>query len=104
MFEVVDFSGPYHIILGLPCYVKFMAIPNYAYCKLKISGPTGVITMEAKTQWALDYEQNNIELATIVVATVELREPSLWEPLVLTIPNMPPSSGTFKVAEDAKAM
>jgi hypothetical protein len=29
IFEVVDFSGPYHIILGRPCNVKFMAIPNY---------------------------------------------------------------------------
>jgi hypothetical protein len=27
-FEVVDFSGLYHIILGWPCYVKFMTIPN----------------------------------------------------------------------------
>jgi hypothetical protein len=25
-FKVVDFFGPYHIILGRPCYVKFMAI------------------------------------------------------------------------------
>jgi hypothetical protein len=24
-FEVLDFSGPNHIILGWPCYVKFMA-------------------------------------------------------------------------------
>jgi hypothetical protein len=28
-FEVVDFSGLYHVILGQPCYMKFMAIPNY---------------------------------------------------------------------------
>jgi hypothetical protein len=35
-FEVVDFSEPYHIILGRPCYIKFMAIPSYAYLKLKI--------------------------------------------------------------------
>jgi hypothetical protein len=47
MFEVVDFSKPYHIILGRPCYVKFMAIPSYAYLKLKILGPTEIITMEA---------------------------------------------------------
>ena len=25
-FEVVDFPGSYHTILGRPCYVKFMAI------------------------------------------------------------------------------
>jgi hypothetical protein len=48
-FEVVDFSGPYHIIMGWPCYVKFMAIPSYAYLKIKIPGPVGVITVEAKT-------------------------------------------------------
>jgi hypothetical protein len=46
MFELVDFFGPYHVILGWPCYVKFMAIPSYAYLKLKIPGPTRVITME----------------------------------------------------------
>jgi hypothetical protein len=55
-FEVVDFSRPYHVILGWLCYVKFMAIPSYAYLKLKIHGPTGVITVEVKTQRALDCE------------------------------------------------
>ena len=28
-FEVVDFLGSYHAILGWPCYAKFMAIPYY---------------------------------------------------------------------------
>ena len=44
-FEVVDFPGSYHAILGRPCYAKFMAIPNYTYLKLKMLGPNGVITM-----------------------------------------------------------
>jgi hypothetical protein len=48
-FEVIDFSGPYHVILGWLYYIKFMAIPDYAYLKLKIPRPTGVITVEAKT-------------------------------------------------------
>jgi hypothetical protein len=48
-FKEVDFSGPYHVILGLSCYVKFMAIPSYAYLKLKIPGPAGDINMEDKT-------------------------------------------------------
>jgi hypothetical protein len=48
-FEVVDFSRPYHVIPGRPCYIKFMVIPSYAYLKLKIPEPTGVITMVAKT-------------------------------------------------------
>jgi hypothetical protein len=41
-FEVVDFFGPYHVILGQPCYTKFMAIPSYSYLKLKIPRPTGL--------------------------------------------------------------
>jgi hypothetical protein len=73
-FEMVNFSGPYHIILGRLCYVKFMAISSYVYLKLKILRPTGVITVEAKTQLALDYEQDDIELAAVVVSTVKLRE------------------------------
>jgi hypothetical protein len=47
-FEVADFSGPYHVILGWPCYVKFMFILKYAYLKLKIQGPIDIITVEAK--------------------------------------------------------
>jgi hypothetical protein len=49
-FEVVNFSGPYHIILGRPCYVKFMANPSYTYLNLRIPGPIGIIIVEAKTQ------------------------------------------------------
>jgi hypothetical protein len=44
-FEVVGFHGTYHVILGRPCYVRFMAVPNYTYLKLKMSGPNGVITV-----------------------------------------------------------
>jgi hypothetical protein len=44
-FEVVGFRGTYHAVLGRPCYTKFMAVPNYTYLKLKMSGPNGVITV-----------------------------------------------------------
>ena len=44
-FEVVGFHGTYHAILGRPCYAKFMAVLNYTYLKLKMSGPCGVITI-----------------------------------------------------------
>jgi hypothetical protein len=42
---VVGFHETYHTILQCPCYVKFMAIPNYTYLKLKMLGPRGVITV-----------------------------------------------------------
>ena len=44
-FEVVDFPGSYHAILGRPCYAKFIAISNYTYLKLKMLGPNSVITV-----------------------------------------------------------
>ena len=43
-FEVVDFLGSYHAILGRLCDAKFMVIPNYTYLKLKMPGPRRVIT------------------------------------------------------------
>jgi hypothetical protein len=54
-----------------------MAIPSYTYLKLKISRPVGVITVEAKTQRSLDYEQDGITLAVTAVTVAELRELSL---------------------------
>jgi hypothetical protein len=42
---VVGFRGVYHTILGRPFYDKFMAIPNYVYFKLKMSGPKGIIML-----------------------------------------------------------
>jgi hypothetical protein len=44
-FEMVGFRGAYHAILGRPCYVKFMAVPNYTYLKMKMPGSKGVITV-----------------------------------------------------------
>jgi hypothetical protein len=48
VFEVVSFTHPYHVILGWPCYPKFMGTPSYAYLKLKIPRPAEIITVEAK--------------------------------------------------------
>ena len=44
-FEVVDWKSQYHAILGRPAFARFMAIPHYAYLKLKMPGPHGVITV-----------------------------------------------------------
>jgi hypothetical protein len=44
-FEVVDLSSPYHALLGRPALAKFMVVPCYAYLKLKLPCPRGVITI-----------------------------------------------------------
>jgi hypothetical protein len=71
-FEVARFHGTYHTILGRPCYVKFMAIPNYTYLKLKMPGPCGVITIGTSFQRSYECEVECCELALVIIAYEEL--------------------------------
>lgn len=45
-FKVVHFEDSYHTVMGRPCFVKFMAVPNYTYLNMKMPSPHGVITVE----------------------------------------------------------
>jgi hypothetical protein len=60
-FEVVGFRGAYHAIFGRPCYAKFMAVPNYTYLKMKMSGLKGVITVDSSIEHAFDYDVECVE-------------------------------------------
>jgi hypothetical protein len=62
-FEVVGFRGTYHAVLGRPCYAKFMAVPNYTYLKLKMSGPNGVITVGSTYRHAYECDVECVEYA-----------------------------------------
>ena len=52
MFHVVDFPGTYHAILWRTRCAKFMAMSNYTYFKLKMSGPNNVTMVETSFQQA----------------------------------------------------
>ncbi|XP_066396204.1 uncharacterized protein [Miscanthus floridulus] len=71
-FEVVDFLGSYHAILGHPCYAIFMAISNYTYLKLKMLGPNGIITVGSTFSHAFTCNHKNFELATMVIKSSKL--------------------------------
>jgi hypothetical protein len=60
-FEVVEFRGTYHAVLGRPCYAKFMAVPNYTYLKLKMLGPNGLITVGSKYRHAYECDVECVE-------------------------------------------
>ena len=60
---MVGFRGTYHAILGRPCYAKFIAVPNYTYLKLKMPGPSGIITIESMYGHAYDCDIECIEYA-----------------------------------------
>ena len=100
----MDFLGSYHAILGRPCYAKFMAIPNYTYLKLKMTGPKGVITVGSTFLHAYMCDHEHFEFATTVVNSSEL--PRLGEsstPVVLDY-NKPTSSTAFRPLEETKAV
>src|ERR1043165_824247 len=44
-FEVADLSSPYHALLGLPAFAKFMLNAHETYLKMKMPGPNGVIAV-----------------------------------------------------------
>jgi hypothetical protein len=49
-FKVIDFQDTYHAILGILCFVKFMAVPHYTYLKMKMLGPNDIIMISGDLQ------------------------------------------------------
>ena len=100
----MDFLGSYHAILGRPCYVKFMAIPNYTYLKLKMPGPNNVIPVGSAFSHAFTCDSEHFELATAIINSSELpwlRDSST--PAVLDC-NKPTSATAFCPLEETKAV
>ena len=44
IFDIVPFRSGYHALLRRTMFARFNAVPHYAYLKLKMPGPRGVIT------------------------------------------------------------
>ena len=103
-FELVDFSGSYHAILGHPCYAKFMVIPNYTYLKLKMPGPNGVITVGSTFSHAYTCDREHYELATTIINSAELPQLGESSTPVVSDCNKPTSSTAFHPLEKTKAV
>ena len=103
-FEVVDFLGSYHAILGPPCYARFMAIPNYTYLKLKMLGLNDIITMSSAFSHAFMCDREHFELTTAVINSSEL--PQLGESSTPAVPdyNKPNFSTAFRPLEETKVV
>jgi hypothetical protein len=78
-----------------------MAIPNYTYLKVKMSGPLGIITTSSSFKATYTCEQANCELASTSVATKELFELQETTPQV-TSSTLKTSSSASKSAKDTK--
>jgi hypothetical protein len=101
-FEVVGFRGTYHAVLGRPCYAKFMAVPNYTYLKLKMSGPNGVITVGPTYQHAFECDVECVEYAE-ALAESEVLIADL-ESLSKEVPDVKRHAGNFEPAETVKSV
>jgi hypothetical protein len=99
-FEVVGFRGTYHTVLGRPCYVKFIAILNYTYLKLKMSGPNGVITICTTYQHAYECDVECCEYAEAIIES-EVLAVNL-EAHLREIPGPKHSISSFKPIEGVK--
>jgi hypothetical protein len=53
-FEVADFETSYHAILGRPAIAKFMTVPHYTYLVLKMTSPTGVLSLQGDLKISFD--------------------------------------------------
>jgi hypothetical protein len=73
-FEVVDISSPYHALLGRLALAKFMAVPHYAYLKMKLPGPRGVITVSGGFKKSLACAKESSQLVEALVIAEEKRQ------------------------------
>ena len=52
-FDIVPFRSGYHTLLGRTLFARFNAVPHYAYLKLKMPGPHGVIIVNGNMDLSL---------------------------------------------------
>jgi hypothetical protein len=72
-FEVVDLNSPYHALLGRPALAKFMVVPYYAYLKMKLPGPRGVITITRYYKKSIECARASSKLAKALVIAEDKR-------------------------------
>ena len=73
-FEVLDWQSQYHTILGRPAFAQFMAVPHYAYLKLKMPRSTGVLTINGSFIKSNQCDRDFHKISDTFGAEQELRE------------------------------
>ena len=57
-FHIAPFRSDYQALLGRAAFARFNAIPHYAFLKLKMPGPRGIITVSGNTERFLRTEED----------------------------------------------
>ena len=66
IFDIIPFHSGYHALLGQTAFAHFNAVPHYAYLKLKMPEPRGVITVHGNMDRSLRTEEQTAALAAEV--------------------------------------
>ena len=72
-FEVVDLESPYHALLGRPALARFMAVPHYAYLKMKMLSSKGILTIAGNYRKSSACAAKSSRLAESLVIAAEKR-------------------------------
>ena len=70
-FEVVDLESPYHALLGRPALARFMAVPHYAYLKMKMPTTKGILTIVGDYKKSSTCIANSSRLAESLVIAAQ---------------------------------
>ena len=57
LFTIAPLQNGYHALLERTAFALFNGVPHYAYLKLKMPGPRGVITVNRNTERSLHAEE-----------------------------------------------
>ena len=66
IFDIVPFRSGYHALLGQTAFARFSAVPHYAYLKLKMPRPRGIITVNGNMGRSLCTKEHTAALAAEV--------------------------------------
>ena len=105
---MVNLESPYHVILGRPALAKFMAVPHYAYLKMKMPGPKGIITIAGDYEKSIACTTASSRLAeTLVLAEEKRRLERLVamageQPAIPADPREAEPQGSFQPAKETK--
>jgi len=73
-FEVADFDGTYHAILGRPLLTKFMAVLHYSYLVLKMPTEKGVLTIRGNVYTTYTCEEESFKITEAIDLSIRMAE------------------------------
>ena len=97
---MADLTSPYHVLLGLPAFAKFILVPHHPFLKMKLPGPQGVITICGDYKKSLECSAAGSRLDDSLVVAEERRQLDKVVAMARAQIKAPLPTGKAKRAED----